>query len=284
MGLTGHVLDVEVALRRCPRPGSPARPQYVPDLETLIASAAARPASWPYTAGLDGLRSARGGRGRGVLSRPLGGADEAAGRAAACGRARSRCRCALPYWALSPFGMRWFNELVLLRYGRGVQRVADASADLLLSARLAARLEQGLRPARLHAVPVRAAASGRPRRVYRKLFQTIAARRRRAVHRRDQGLRRRGPRPAVVPVPGHHLQHRHADRPRAHAGHRRRASTTSSRPRAAASTSPRTPSRAPSTTAPWIRASTASTRSAGAGIRTGRIRSALSVRLLGDAA
>ena len=29
---------------------------------------------------------------------------------------------AMPYWAMSPFGMRWFNELVLLRYGRGVKR------------------------------------------------------------------------------------------------------------------------------------------------------------------
>ena len=82
---------------------------------------------------------------------------------------------------------------------------------------------------------------------------------------RDQGLRRRGPRAAVVPLPGHHLQHRHAGRRRT-----TQAVVDAVNDIVAAEGGrvylTKDASRGPSTTAPWIRASTASTRSAGAGI------------------
>ena len=65
---------------------------------------------------------------------------------------------AAPNWALSPFGLRWFNELVLLRYGRGVKRALMHPQTFFYPLDRAARLEQGLRQARLHAVPVRPAA------------------------------------------------------------------------------------------------------------------------------
>ena len=174
MGLTGHMLEVEVALRRVPSPWIAGETEYVPDLEAMLARLLEDGRTWPYTlAWMDAIGA--GGRGRGVVYRgrwaeppkrgraahlaardrlPDGGADTGRCRRSACAGSTS--------WSL-------------LRYGRRVTRAHHASADVLLSPRLAARLEQGLRPPRVHAVPVRAAASRRLA-VYRKLFTTIAAR------------------------------------------------------------------------------------------------------------
>ncbi len=121
MGLTGHVLDVEVALRQVPSPWIAGETEYVPDLETLLERLVEAGRTWPYTlAWMDGLGA--GGRGRGVVYRGRWAeAAEAAGRPLVWPR-EIALPTAVPGWALSPFGMRCFNELVLLRYGRGVSR------------------------------------------------------------------------------------------------------------------------------------------------------------------
>jgi decaprenylphospho-beta-D-ribofuranose 2-oxidase len=121
MGLTGHMLEVEVALRRVPSPWIAGETEYVPDLEALIARLLEAGRTWPYTlAWMDALGA--GGRGRGVVYRGRWAeAEEAGGRPLVWPR-EIAFPMAAPYWALSPFGMRWFNELVLLRYGRGVKR------------------------------------------------------------------------------------------------------------------------------------------------------------------
>ncbi len=121
MGLTGHMLEVEVALRQVPSPWIAGETEYVPDLEALIERLLEAGKTWPYTlAWMDALGA--GGRGRGVVYRGRWAeAAEASGRTLAWPR-EIAFPTAVPYWALSPFGMRWFNELVLLRYGRGVRR------------------------------------------------------------------------------------------------------------------------------------------------------------------
>ena len=121
MGLTGHILDVEVVLRRVPSMWIVGETEYVPDLESLLSTMLDADRIWPYTlAWMDGLGA--GGRGRGVVYRGRwADADEARGRELAWPR-EIAFPAALPYWALSRFGMRWFNEGVLLSYGRRVKR------------------------------------------------------------------------------------------------------------------------------------------------------------------
>jgi FAD/FMN-containing dehydrogenase len=121
MGLSGHILEVDVALRRVPSPWILGETAYVDDLEALIATLIESGRTWPYTlAWMDALGA--GGRGRGVVYRGRWAEpEETSGRPLSWPR-EITFPMAAPYWALSRFGMRWFNELVSLRYGRGVRR------------------------------------------------------------------------------------------------------------------------------------------------------------------
>ncbi|MEB2343504.1 MAG: FAD-binding oxidoreductase [Deltaproteobacteria bacterium] len=69
MGLTGHILEVEIDLARIPSPWLIEEREVFPDLESLLAGLLADGARWPYTvAWADAL--ARGAAlGRGVVSR-----------------------------------------------------------------------------------------------------------------------------------------------------------------------------------------------------------------------
>ena len=174
MGLTGHMLDVDVALQRVPSTWIAGETQYVPDLESLIATLIEAGRTLPYTlAWMDALGA--GGRGRGVVYRGRWAeADEAGGRALVWPR-EIALPMAMPYWALSPFGIRWFNELVLLRYGRGVKRSLMHPQTFFypLDSLLDWNKAYGRRGFTQYqcVLPHRA---GLP--VYRKVFQTIAAR------------------------------------------------------------------------------------------------------------
>jgi FAD/FMN-containing dehydrogenase len=121
MGLTGHVLDVDVALRRVPSSWILGETAYVPDLEALIETLLESGKQWPYTlAWMDALGG--GGRGRGVVYRGRWAEPEETGGRPLAWPREITFPIAAPYWALSRVGMRWFNELVLLRYGRRVRR------------------------------------------------------------------------------------------------------------------------------------------------------------------
>jgi FAD/FMN-containing dehydrogenase len=174
MGLTGHMLDVEVALRQVPSTWIVSETEYVPDLESLIAMLLEAGKTWPYTlAWMDAVGA--GGRGRGVVYRGRWAeADEAGGRPLVWPRDIA-FPMAMPYWALSPFGMRWFNELVLLRYGRGVKRSLMHPQPFFypLDSLLDWNKAYGRRGFTQYqcVLPHRA---GLP--VYRKVFQAIAAR------------------------------------------------------------------------------------------------------------
>lgn len=121
MGLSGHILEVDVALRRVPSPWILGETAYVPDLEALLATLIESGKTWPYTlAWMDALGA--GGRGRGVVYRGRWAEPEETSGRALSWPPEIPFPMAVPYWALSRFGMRWFNELVSLRYGRGVRR------------------------------------------------------------------------------------------------------------------------------------------------------------------
>ncbi len=66
MGLTGHVLDVEVALERVPTPWIWSESEAVPDLETMIDRLVEVGRDWPFTVAWGDFLNF-GARGRGLL-------------------------------------------------------------------------------------------------------------------------------------------------------------------------------------------------------------------------
>jgi FAD/FMN-containing dehydrogenase len=114
MGLTGHILEVELALLAVARPWIVTEEETAPDLATLVAALRAASRSWPYTvAWVDGLARGRN-LGRGVL---IKGRWAAADEAPADLPARSPADASiavpfdLPGWVLGPWSVRAFDEI-----------------------------------------------------------------------------------------------------------------------------------------------------------------------------
>jgi decaprenylphospho-beta-D-ribofuranose 2-oxidase len=109
MGLTGHILEVELALQRVPSAWIVEERRRYDGLDPLLAALRAASADWPYTvAWIDTLTSGRA-LGRGIL---YTGRWAEAGEAPAHPprtRPRRRLPVDLPAWCLSPPLVRLFN-------------------------------------------------------------------------------------------------------------------------------------------------------------------------------
>ena len=241
MGLTGHILEVEFRLVRIPSPWIVQESERVADIDAFLAAldAVGAPAGRSRSAG---STASRGGAALGPRhpdARALG----RAGRGAARGSPQPLGRLAVPFhfpaWVLGRLLRAAFNAL----YFRSIRRRRAARRrpprDVLLSARRHPPLEPHLRPARLHAVPVRAARarSGRARPRASSSCAARAAAPRSSACIKDCGAEGEGmlsfPRPGIsialdLPVRPEH----------ARAG--RAAQRAASSPRAGASISPRT--------------------------------------------
>jgi len=114
MGLTGHILEVELRLVRVPTPWIWAESYPVPDVVAYVEALKESGEEWPFTVGwIDCLTPGRRGRppGRGILTR---------GRWAEPAEApaeppRSKPTVSVPFvtpgWLLNPLSMRVFNAL-----------------------------------------------------------------------------------------------------------------------------------------------------------------------------
>lgn len=112
MGLTGHILEVELTLQRVPSAWIVEERRRYDGLDELLAALRAAAAEWPYTvAWIDTLASGAA-LGRGILF---------AGRWAEAGEAplvpppprpRRRFPVDLPEWCLSPFVVGLFNAVL----------------------------------------------------------------------------------------------------------------------------------------------------------------------------
>jgi FAD/FMN-containing dehydrogenase len=122
MGLTGHVLEVTCRLARVPSPWIVAEAVRIPDVEAFIGALKESGKSWPHTMGWIDCLSSGKRLGRGILMR---------GRWAEPGEApatfphqglRPSVPFQLPGFVLSRWSVRVFNELyyALPRKGRGV--------------------------------------------------------------------------------------------------------------------------------------------------------------------
>ncbi|RMH23501.1 MAG: FAD-binding oxidoreductase [Acidobacteria bacterium] len=109
MGLTGHILEVEVALERIPSPWVYAESERLGDLDALLAALAAAAADWPFTVGwFDCLQGGRG-LGRGILFRGRWAQPAEAPARPPPPRRRLRVPFDFPSWVLNRASMRLFN-------------------------------------------------------------------------------------------------------------------------------------------------------------------------------
>jgi FAD/FMN-containing dehydrogenase len=122
MGLTGHILEVELRLDRIPSPWIVEERELCGDLDSLLAALVRDGATWPYTVTwADALARGRSlGRGivtRGRWARP----DEAP-----TGDPPPGLHVALPFdlpsWALQPLSGRAFNRVYLTAAAIGARR------------------------------------------------------------------------------------------------------------------------------------------------------------------
>jgi FAD/FMN-containing dehydrogenase len=121
MGLTGHILEVELRMVRVPSPWIVAETVPVPDVERYVEALKASGPEWPFTVGwIDCLRRPGGGRGlgRGVLQRGRWAEPMEAPTGPPPDRRTLAVPFVLPGWALNPWTVRAFNTLYYHRYAR----------------------------------------------------------------------------------------------------------------------------------------------------------------------
>lgn len=111
MGLTGHILEVECRLARVPSPWIAQEAFRVPDLEAFLAGLAESARAWPFTVGwIDCLARAKR-LGRGVLIRGRWADPAVAPPAGPRPLRRLAVPFTLPSWALGTPVMKLFNRL-----------------------------------------------------------------------------------------------------------------------------------------------------------------------------
>jgi FAD/FMN-containing dehydrogenase len=128
MGLTGHILDVELGLQRIPSPWIYQVSRRIPDLDALLRALEGAARRWPFTVGwIDTL--ARGRHlGRGILyCGRWAEASEAPGHAPRR-RIGLRVPFELPSFVLNRFTIAAFNRLLWQR--QRLRKIAVVDSDL----------------------------------------------------------------------------------------------------------------------------------------------------------
>lgn len=118
MGLTGHILEVEVRMRRVASPWILAESETVPDVESLVESLVAAGREWPYTVSWADCLN-RGGVGRGIVIKGRWAEPhEAPARPLTWGGAVG-VPFYFPEWTLNNLSVRAFNTAYYRKHGRG---------------------------------------------------------------------------------------------------------------------------------------------------------------------
>ena len=111
MGLTGHILEVELKLQRVPTPWIWQESERVPDIDAYIAKLKEAGPKWPFTVGWIDCLSRGKNLGRGLLMKGRW-ADPAEAPTRSPGpKKRIRIPFDLPEWVLGPLTVKVFNEL-----------------------------------------------------------------------------------------------------------------------------------------------------------------------------
>src|SRR5690606_37844757 len=122
MGLTGHLLEVELTVERVPSPWILQETERARGLDHFLELLAASARDWPFTVGwLDALATGRG-LGRGSVFRRRRATREEAPAAPPRPLARRSVPFRLPDWALNDLTVRLFNAVYARSVPRGVGR------------------------------------------------------------------------------------------------------------------------------------------------------------------
>jgi FAD/FMN-containing dehydrogenase len=109
MGLTGHILEVEFPMRRIPSPWIWGESQRIDGLDAMVAGLKEAAQTWPMTVGWVDCLARGDGLGRGILMKGRWAQPgEAPPRQPALKR-RFRVPCQFPHWALGWWSMKGFN-------------------------------------------------------------------------------------------------------------------------------------------------------------------------------
>jgi FAD/FMN-containing dehydrogenase len=124
MGLTGHILEVEFGLKRVPSPWIWQHSSRIPSIDAFLDGLKEAGQSWPYTVGWIDCISRGRHLGRGILMRGRWAEAHEAPPQAPQPKRPIRFPFELPNWALNWVTGRLFNELYyrkhLLRDQRGI--------------------------------------------------------------------------------------------------------------------------------------------------------------------
>lgn len=124
MGLTGHILEVEVVLERIPSPWIWGETERMPSLDGFLTGLKEAASEWPFTVGwIDTLKRGRH-MGRGLLIRGRWATTEEAPASPPAPKFRLPVPIELPSWVLNGLTVRAFNEVYyrkqLRRLSRGI--------------------------------------------------------------------------------------------------------------------------------------------------------------------
>jgi len=122
MGLTGHILEVEVALKRIPSPWIWRESERISGIDAFIEALAQAARDWPYTVGWMDALAQGASLGRGILIRGRWAEASEAPKKPPRSRPRLQVPFALPGWALNSLSMRAFNTLYFHRHPKHPKR------------------------------------------------------------------------------------------------------------------------------------------------------------------
>lgn len=120
MGLTGHVLEVECALERVPSAWVLQESERIPDIDRFVEALKQSARGWPHTMGWIDCLSRGRALGRGILLRGRWAGAEEAPRPFRPLPDRPAMPFLLPEWVVNPLSVRAFNALL---YGSHLPRL-----------------------------------------------------------------------------------------------------------------------------------------------------------------
>jgi FAD/FMN-containing dehydrogenase len=122
MGLTGHILQVEFRMVRVPSPWIWQESERMPNIDAFIAGLKAASAEWPMTAGWIDCLSSGPKMGRGILIKSRWATAEEAPRSPPRPKHRFTIPFDFPQFVLGPLSIRAFNTLFYWKHIPRVKR------------------------------------------------------------------------------------------------------------------------------------------------------------------
>lgn len=116
MGLTGHILEVEVTLHRIPSPWIFMESERVPSIDEFLGALGRAAPRWPMTVGWIDCLASGSSAGRGVLMAGRWATAEEAGNKPVPQGPKVRFPVDLPNWALNTFTASVFNAAYYWRH------------------------------------------------------------------------------------------------------------------------------------------------------------------------